>query len=86
MQTTGIVRPIDSLGRIVLPIELRKNLNLETRDLLEIFLKDDSIVLKKHQKSCVFCKGEKDLTEINGKYICKDCQFKIKEKCANCKV
>ena len=39
MQTTGIVRPIDSLGRIVLPIELRKNLNLETKDLLEIFLK-----------------------------------------------
>ena len=86
MQTTGIVRPIDSLGRIVLPIELRKNLSLEPRDLLEIFLEDGSIVLKKHQKSCVFCKNEKNLTQINGKYICKDCMFKIKEKSSCCKV
>jgi len=79
MKATGIVRPIDSLGRIVLPIELRKNLNLETKDLLEIFLEDNSIVLKKYQKSCVFCKNENDLKEINGKHICKNCLFKMKE-------
>lgn len=78
MKSTGIVRPIDSLGRIVLPIELRKNLNLNNRDLLEIFLNDDSIVLKKCQKSCIFCKAKEELREFGGKYICKKCLKNVK--------
>ena len=79
MKSTGVVRPIDSLGRVVLPIELRKTLNLNSKDLLEIFLESDSIVLKKCQKSCIFCGQEKELTDFNDKFICKDCLKNIKD-------
>ena len=54
MKATGVVRPIDNLGRIVLPIELRRIMNLNEKDLLEIFVDDNRIILEKYQKSCVF--------------------------------
>ena len=79
MKSTGIVRPIDSLGRVVLPIELRKTLNLNNKDLLEIFLDDDSIILKKCQKSCIFCKSKKELSGFSGKYICEKCLKNVKD-------
>ena len=55
MKATGIVRPIDNLGRIVLPIELRRIMNLNEKDLLEIFVEEDRIVLEKYQRTCIFC-------------------------------
>ena len=73
MKATGIVRPVDGLGRIVLPIELRKTLGINPRDFLEIFLDEDKIVLRKYQKSCVFCKSEDELTEFKDRCVCKSC-------------
>ena len=55
MKSTGIVRRIDELGRVVLPIELRRTMNLEVRDPVEIFMEGDAIVLKKYEASCLFC-------------------------------
>ena len=55
MKSTGVVRKIDELGRFVLPIELRKNLGINNRDAVEIFVEDDKIILKKYEPSCIFC-------------------------------
>ena len=73
MKFTGVIRPIDDLGRVVLPIELRKSLNIEKKDLLEIFVDGSNIILKKHQKSCVFCENTDELTDFKGKTVCKNC-------------
>ena len=55
MKATGIVRKVDELGRIVLPIELRRTLNIDIRDPLEIYVDGESIMLKKYQPACIFC-------------------------------
>lgn len=77
MKSTGIVRKIDSLGRIVLPIELRRTMDLHREDPLEIFIDNDMIVLKKYQPSCIFCNEVSDLIHFNGKMICPECAAKI---------
>ena len=73
MKSTGIVRKVDELGRIVLPIELRRTLDIEEEDSLEIYMDGPSIVLKKFQPACIFCDGEKDIIEFRGKNICPRC-------------
>lgn len=78
MKSTGIVRRIDELGRIVLPIELRRTLNIEIKDPMEIYLEGDKIVLKKHYDACIFCGGRENLTEYMGKHICGECKKNIK--------
>ncbi|MGN0633662.1 MAG: AbrB/MazE/SpoVT family DNA-binding domain-containing protein [Oscillospiraceae bacterium] len=78
MKSTGIVRNIDNLGRIVLPIEIRRTYDLDVRDQLEIFTDDDSIILKKFQRNCVFCKGTEDIVEFKGKAVCSACMEQIK--------
>ncbi len=78
MKSTGIVRRIDELGRIVLPIELRRNLNIEIKDPMEIYIEGDKIVLKKHYDACVFCGGRDDIKEYMGKHICGNCKKNIK--------
>ena len=73
MKATGIVRKVDQLGRIVLPMELRRTLQIDVRDELEIFVEDDQIYLAKYQPKCVICGSEKNLKEYKGKKICSDC-------------
>ena len=73
MKATGIVRKVDQLGRIVLPIELRRTLNIEIKDPLEIYVDDVSIILKKYQPVCVICGEAEDLVEYQGKKICHKC-------------
>ena len=80
MKSTGIVRRVDELGRVVLPIELRRTLEIEERDQLEIMLEDDRIVLRKYQPTCIFCGAEADLTEYRGKRICGKCLKEINEQ------
>ena len=80
MKATGIVRKIDELGRVVLPIELRRTMNLEVWDPVEIFLDGDSIVLRKYESACLFCGGTHNLTSFRGKQICGDCLRQLKEK------
>ena len=77
MKATGIVRRIDELGRIVLPIELRRTLDIEIKDPMEIYLDGDKIVLSKHYDACVFCGERKNLTEFRGRHICGECRKRI---------
>lgn len=79
MKTTGIVRKVDELGRIVLPIEMRRTLDIAEKDALEIYVEGDSIILKKYQTACLFCAGTKDIVEFEGKNICRECAARLKE-------
>ena len=78
MKSTGIVRKVDELGRIVLPIEMRRTLDIEEKDSLEIYVEGDSIILKKYRAACVFCGSTKDVTGFEGKSICAACAAKLK--------
>lgn len=78
MKSTGIVRKIDELGRIVLPIEIRNTLDIKPKDSIEIFVDDDKIVLKKYQPSCIFCGNSDYVTVFRGKLVCADCISAIK--------
>lgn len=73
MKSTGIVRKVDELGRVVLPIELRRNLNIEEKDSLEIYVDGNSVILKKYEPDCIFCGNAKDVTNFRGKNICSAC-------------
>ena len=73
MKSTGIVRKVDELGRIVLPIELRRTLDIEVKDALEIYVDGAQIILKKYEPACIFCGNAKDVTNVKGKNICRDC-------------
>lgn len=77
MKKTGIVRKVDELGRVVLPIELRRNMDIEVRDSLEIYVDGDSIILKKYQPACIFCGSTKNLTSYMEKNVCTACAKKI---------
>mgnify|MGYP002681302357 FL=1 len=72
MKATGIVRKLDNLGRVTLPIELRRSLNLDLKDPVEIFVDGDSIILKKYEPRDIFTGESKDLIEYQGKMISKD--------------
>lgn len=73
MKSTGIVRRIDELGRIVLPIELRRTLDIGERETMEIYVDGSSIVLKKYRPSCIFCDSARDIYIFKGKNICPKC-------------
>lgn len=73
MKSTGIVRKLDDLGRIVIPIELRRTLQIDEKDPVEIFVEDDKIILKKYQPSCVFCSDDKDVIAFKGRNVCQNC-------------
>ncbi|NLY29921.1 MAG: AbrB/MazE/SpoVT family DNA-binding domain-containing protein [Firmicutes bacterium] len=73
MKSTGIVRQMDNLGRIVIPIELRRTLQIDKQDLLEIFVEGDKIILRKYQAACVFCGNTEEITAFKHKYVCSQC-------------
>ncbi|MCL2014424.1 MAG: AbrB/MazE/SpoVT family DNA-binding domain-containing protein [Oscillospiraceae bacterium] len=79
MKAIGIVRSIDALGRIVIPVELRKKLYISVNDPLEIFVDDDKIILKKYQPACFFCHSAKDTIEYKNARICKECAIGLNE-------
>lgn len=78
MKSTGIVRKVDELGRIVLPIELRRTLDIAEKDSLEIYVEGSAIVLKKFRPSCIFCDSCKDVTIFKGKNVCPKCLKELK--------
>ncbi len=80
MKSTGVVRKVDELGRIVLPIEIRKVLDIKQKDAIEIFTDDDKIVLQKYQPSCIFCNSTDDIVYFAGKRVCSACVEKMKEQ------
>ncbi len=73
MKSTGIVRKVDELGRIVLPIELRRTLDIDVKDALEIYVEGSQIILKKYEPACVFCGDSKDVIRFKEKNICRKC-------------
>ena len=73
MKSIGIVRKVDELGRSVLPIELRRTLDIAERDELEIYLDDDKVVLRKYEPSCIFCGSPRNLVSYRGRNVCMDC-------------
>ena len=78
MKSTGIVRKVDELGRIVLPIEMRRTLDIAEKDALEIYVDGESIILRKYQPACVFCENAKNVIAFEGKNICPDCLARLK--------
>jgi transcriptional pleiotropic regulator of transition state genes len=81
MKSTGIVRKVDELGRIVLPKELRMTLNIKEKDPLEIFVDEEGrIILKKYEPSCTFCNGMNNITSFKGHNVCLDCMEKISRR------
>lgn len=80
MKSIGIIRNLDELGRIVIPIEIRKNLNIKERDPIEISVNHNSIILRKKENTCVFCNSIHDLEEFNSKYLCISCKNRLKEE------
>jgi transcriptional pleiotropic regulator of transition state genes len=84
MKSTGIVRKVDELGRIVIPVELRRTLGIEEKDSIEIFVDNDRIVLRKYQPTCecIFCGSDENVIIHKGKTICKHCQEAISNQVA----
>ena len=80
MKSTGIVRKVDELGRIVLPIELRRTLGIEEKGRIEMFVDGESSILRKYQPACIFCDNAKDIINYKGKNICPDCIRAMSEK------
>ena len=79
MKSTGIVRKVDELGRIVLPIELRRTLEIAERDSLEIYVEGSTIILKKYEPACIFCGDAKDVVNYKGRIICRTCLDEMKK-------
>ena len=77
MKATGIVRKIDELGRIVLPIELRRTLTIDNGDPVEIFVDDELVVLRKYHPACIFCNSADEITIYKGKNVCRECVLEM---------
>ena len=77
MKSTGIIRRVDELGRVVIPIEIRNQFGIAEKDPIEIYVDGTSIVLKKFESNCVFCGNTKNLVTYKDKFICEDCSKKI---------
>ena len=77
MKSTGIIRRVDELGRVVIPIEIRNQFNIIEKDPIEIYVDGSSIILKKFEPNCIFCGNNQDLLSYHDKLICTDCAKKI---------
>ena len=73
MKSTGIVRKVDELGRVVIPIELRRTMGINLKDALEIYVDNEKIILKKYEPACVFCGDADDVQYFQGKLVCQRC-------------
>jgi len=73
MKATGIVRKVDELGRVVIPIELRRTLGIDLKDPLEIYVEGESIIFKKYEPACIFCGDARNNKNFKGKNVCEKC-------------
>lgn len=78
MKSTGIVRKVDELGRVVIPIELRRTLQIAEKDALEIYVDGEKIILKKYEPACIFCGNADDVRIYKEKNICGTCIDEMK--------
>ena len=79
MKSTGMIRQLDSLGRIVLPIELRRTLGINTKDMLEIMVDGNSVILRKYEPNCHFCGSSSGLVSYRDKLVCRRCLRELKD-------
>ena len=79
MKSTGVVRRVDELGRIVIPIELRRTLDIAEKDALEIYVDGEQIILKKYEPACIFCGDARDVVNYKGNNICQKCLDELKK-------
>lgn len=79
IKSTGIVRKVDELGRIVLPIELRRTLEINVKDAIEIYVEGNTVILKKYEPACIFCGNAKNVTTYKDKNICADCLEELRK-------
>ena len=79
MKSTGIIRRVDELGRVVIPIEIRNQFNIIEKDSLKIYVDNDSIILKKYEPSCIFCHSSVNLIDFNSKLLCNNCLINLKK-------
>jgi transcriptional pleiotropic regulator of transition state genes len=79
MADTGIVRRVDDLGRIVIPMELRRTLGINVKDPISISTEGDRIILQKHRDACAICGSEEHTLEVKGRAVCEHCVEEIKE-------
>ena len=80
MKSTGVVRKIDEMGRVVIPKEIRNVLGIYDGDILEIFVDNGDIIFRKHQRACIFCSGREDLELFNEKPVCRSCIERMKDR------
>ena len=74
-----MVRKVDELGRVVLPIELRRTMDIQEKDPLEIYVEGENIILRKYQPACIFCNDATDVVQFEGKNVCRKCLGKLKD-------
>jgi transcriptional pleiotropic regulator of transition state genes len=79
MKSTGIVRKVDELGRVVIPIELRRTLGIDLKDALEIYVDEEKIILKKYEPACIFCGSANNVHYFKNKLVCKECARGLNE-------
>lgn len=77
MKSTGIIRRVDELGRVVIPIEIRNQFNIVEKDPIEIYVDNSSIVLTKYEPNCVFCGSAENLVDYKNKLVCEECSRKL---------
>lgn len=77
MKSTGVVRKVDELGRVVIPIELRRTLDIAEKDALEIYVEGEHIILKKYEPACIFCGNARNVINYKGKKICQECAAEL---------
>ena len=80
MKNTGIVRRVDDLGRVVVPRELRRSLQIENGDEVETFMEGDRIILKKYEPGCVICGSTDNLVDFRGRPVCGMCRAMLREE------
>ncbi len=80
MKSTGVVRKVDELGRIVIPVELRRTLDIDVKDALEIYVDGEQVILKKYEPACIFCGDARDVVNYKSKNICQKCLNELKSQ------
>ncbi|MBO8159966.1 AbrB/MazE/SpoVT family DNA-binding domain-containing protein [Thermosyntropha sp.] len=80
MKSTGVVRKVDELGRIVIPIELRRTMGIEEKDALEIYVDNDKIILRKYEPACIFCGNAEEVINYKGKNLCRACLTELSKQ------
>jgi len=73
LKATGIVRKIDELGRIVIPVELRRTMGIDNKDPIEILVDGENVILKRYEPACVFCGNKNNVQRFHGKIVCSEC-------------